>query len=119
MTSVSSILGFVDFQSHLPLQEVAKRLSEELFAGIQFSCEGDGSWDEIPCVHLERNFLGLRVELGGDPNTGYTLELGTALNAISASDGGSTASHEVCDMSIMLKYQLAQIAGLSITEPKY
>jgi hypothetical protein len=54
---------------------VARILSEELFAGVPFVGEDEGIWDEIPAVRLANDFLDLRIELGGDPESGYTLQI--------------------------------------------
>ncbi|MFI5387708.1 MAG: hypothetical protein ACHQ50_16495 [Fimbriimonadales bacterium] len=116
MAAASSIVGFADFLASLPLPEVAKRLSAEMFAGIRFSDDDDGSWDEVPCLHLERDFLGLRVVLGGSDSMGYTLELSTTLRSICASDE-ATELPAVCDVSEMLKNQLARIPGISLSSP--
>ncbi len=118
MAAVSSIVGFADFSSQLSLQEVASRLTDEMFAGISFSCSNEGGWDEVPCLHLERDFAGMRVELGGDPIIGYTLEVSTILGAIPAS-GGSLEVQEVADISVILKTQLARISGISLSPPRY
>ena len=66
MPSVTSLVGFVDFSASRPLHWVADRLSAELFAGIRFVGRHEGTWDEVEAVHLERDFVGLRVELGGN-----------------------------------------------------
>ena len=118
MAAVTSIVGFADFASQLSLQEVSMRLADEMFASISFSCSDDGGWDEGPYLRLELDFLGLRVELGGDPNTGYTLEVSTVLGAIPAS-AGSGELQEVADISAMLRTQLARISGISLASPRY
>jgi hypothetical protein len=116
MAAARSIVGFADFSVSLPLQDVAKCLSAELFAGIRFT-EDPGGWDEVPCLRLERDFLGLRVQLGGNENVGYTLEVDNTLNVICVSD--EAESRTACDVSTMMKSQLARIPGISLRPPKY
>jgi hypothetical protein len=118
MAVVRSIVGFADFVSQLPLEDVAKRLTDEVFGGIPFRCNDDGDWKAGSCLRLEQDFFGVRVELGGDPNSGYTLEVGTVLDAIPALSG-STELQESADVSAMLNAQLARISGLSLTSPRY
>src|SRR5437773_2401491 len=71
------ISAYVDFNHPLPLDGLAQLLSERIFAGIPFTGENTGIWDEVPALRLARDFLGLRVELGGspDPASGYTLQI--------------------------------------------
>jgi hypothetical protein len=117
MASVNAIIGFADFTVAIPLQRVASHVSAAIFAGIRFIPD-PGGWDEVPCLRLERDFLGLRIQLGGSETSGYTLEIDTTLGASIDSLPG-TEGPIVCDVSAMLKHQLAKIPGLTLSEPRY
>jgi hypothetical protein len=52
--------AFVDFTHPDPLHLLAAKLSQALFAGIGFAGEGEGIWDEVPAMRLERDYLGFR-----------------------------------------------------------
>jgi hypothetical protein len=56
------------------LEQVAKKLSERLFCSIAFVADDSGTFEEVPALRLEKNFLGLDIVLHGfDGN--YTLYL--------------------------------------------
>jgi len=77
MTVLCDCSAYVDFTSPLALHALGRVLSERLFAGISFVGENEGIWDEVPALRLERDFLGLRVELGGTSGGegGFTLQI--------------------------------------------
>jgi hypothetical protein len=118
MAQATAIVRFADFSAPLPLREVAKLLSEELFAGVRFTGKDEGIWDEVTAIRLERDFLGLRVVLGGSEVAGYTLEVDTTMSALGDSPAGVGPSTD-CDVSQFLKVQLAQIPGVTLLDPKY
>lgn len=69
--------AYVDFTDRRPLPELAAVLSQRLFAGLPFIGLQEGLWDEVPALRLAGEYLGLRVELGGEPGEtgGFTLQL--------------------------------------------
>lgn len=95
-------LGFVDFKSPLPISQVAKILSSQLFGGIEF-CEKDVDGEhDLGTLCLEHDFLGIQVDIIGEDGK-FTLELGTRPSA------SVLGIDEVCDLSAMLKQHLDQL----------
>ena len=92
-------------QKGFPLRGVAG-------AGMKFTGRDERTWDECPAMRLEWDFMGMRIELGGDEAAGYTLEIGTPLYALG--DG-----NDVGDLSDFIQAQLARIEGITIVLPKY
>lgn len=115
MSRLIHFAAYVDFTYSGSLEELAEVLSQSLFAGLRFVGLGEGIWDEVPAVRLERNFLGLRVELGGAPgrDQGFTLQvepIDFPWNRIPAVE----ASVASVDLSAYLGYLLEQVEGVSL-----
>lgn len=103
----------------MPLTDIARRIAELCFGGIDFVGESEGIWDEIPALRLNRDVLGLEVTLGGNPGRdgGYTIEvlsrepLGGSLPVDPAASKVAT-----CDFSAYLAAQIQQIPGVELTK---
>src|SRR4030095_9253622 len=119
MHDLKFIQAFVDFESRLPLGEVAKLLSREIFAGIQFTGLNEGIWDEVPAMRLEQDFLGLRVVVGGgaDERGSYTLEI-EAADFPWAKIPEAHSQEAVCDISDYVRELLKGITSINLTTPR-
>jgi len=113
MNSLKSLYAVVDFSAPYTLQEMGHRLSTILFGGIEFTGLDEGILDEIPAMRLDRDFMGLRVVLGGKQETGYTLEIETT-NFPWDQVPTDNALSVVCDISGLLAFQLGNIEGVEI-----
>jgi hypothetical protein len=113
MASLIAPSAYVDFTSERPLQEVAADLSNRVFGGIQFTGQGEGLWDEVPAVRLAKRFMGLQVELGGNPGTdgGYTLQVETPDFPWHLVDRARQKEARA-DLTGFLKHLLADIDGI-------
>jgi hypothetical protein len=111
------VQSFTDLSSELPIKELGALLSERIFAGISFVGLEEGILDEIPAMRLERDFLGLRVILGGRPGKegGYTLEIELVDFPWSVVPENES-SEVVCDISAMVKQQLKKVNKVDIIE---
>lgn len=109
MSSASSLIGFADITTPLPIQQVAELLSSRVFGGIRFiEKDVDGEHD-LGTLCLAQDFLGVQVDLfGGDG--GYTLELATRPSAVVAE-----IKSDVCDVSAMLKQRIRTECNLEVT----
>ncbi len=86
MPTVTALQGFADITSSLDLYDVAQRLSEGLFAGIEFVEEDRGTWDGAHALRLARNFLDLEVVLMGGTKNWYTLQVVSAVHPESGTE---------------------------------
>lgn len=111
-----SPVGYVDFTYPGTLEELSRLLSASLFAGISFVGLGEGIWDEVPAVRLERDFLSLRVEMGGSPETGFTLQVEPLRFTFELEDpvGGAAEA----DLTRYLQFLLGGIEGLRVVPPR-
>jgi len=112
MPMVGSVLGFVDFTSALPLNQVAVLLSAQLFGGIRFIEKDVECEDEIGTLSLENDFLGIQVDLLGEAGL-FTLELATRPSA------SVSEVEEVCDLSAMLKQGIERVEALTFDPPRF
>ena len=112
MVNLICPVAYVDFRSTESLASLAEKLSAQLFGGINFIGENTGVWDEVPAVRLERCFLGLSVELGGQHGS-YTLQIEMADFPwdLVSSEERATASVDLSATVIQLlkQVQLAEI----------
>ncbi len=105
-----AILGYANFISSLPNDQVANRLSLELFGGIQFlEFDADEEYDRGR-LYLERDFMGIEVNLLTGDNGRFSIEIGTAVRAF------VKECDTVCDLSEMLKKMLASIPEITVVE---
>ena len=120
MTELKHLSGFVDFEHPAPLLELASVLSVCLFAGIAFVGGDEGNWDEVPALRLENDFLGLRVELGGEPGEagGYTLQVQPVEFPWELIESGK--GHEIqVDLSGYLSFLLERVEGVKLRPPSF
>lgn len=117
MSKLKFIQSFTDISSALSIQALGALLSERIFAGISFVGLDEGILDEIPAMRLDRDFLGLRVILGGRPGKGggYTLEI-ELIDFPWSEVPESDSTEVVCDISEVVKRQLRAIDGVDIIE---
>ncbi len=110
MAMAGYAVGFADFTCASPISQVAELLSSRVFGGIGFiEKDVDGEHD-LGTLTLERDFIGLQVDLFGEDGV-YTLELGTRPSAsVSGVD-------DVSDLSAMLKQQIEKLEELSLSCP--
>ena len=120
MSDLKFIQAFVDFESRLPLLETAKLLSDEVFAGIQFTGLDEGIWDEVPAMRLNRDFLGLRVVVGGgsDEKRSYTLEI-EAFDFPWSKIPEVDSQAAICDLSEYIREQLKEIKDIEVKSPSH
>jgi hypothetical protein len=118
MTVLLAPSAYVDFTSPNPLQDVAAQLSSELFGGIPFIGLGEGVWDEVPAMRLAQRFMGLQVELGGNPGDdgGYTLQVESPEFPWHLVAPGGQKDARV-DLTGFLTHQLSAIAGVTVSSP--
>src|SRR5260370_28436924 len=107
MALAGFVIGFADFKSSHPIREVATILSSKAFGGIRFVDKVVDECHDAGTLTLERNFLGIQVDLFGADGK-YTLEIGTRPSA------SVEKCTEVCDLSEMLKHRLSQITGITV-----
>lgn len=112
MSDLTHLSAYVDFTSSMPLLELASFLSERLFAGIPFVGLDEGIWDEVPAVRLGEDFLRMRVELGGTPDDGYTLQVEPF--------GFPWQEEQIVvqvDFADYLRFLLMRLEGISVNTP--
>lgn len=110
MGSALAYLGYANFISSLPADEVANRLSSELFGGIRFlEFDADEEYD-VGRLYLERDFMGILVNLLTGDDGRFSIEVGTAVRAC------VKERVPVCDLSEMLKKMLANIPDITVVE---
>ena len=119
MHDLKFIRAYVDFESRLPLIEIAKLLSREIFAGIQFTGLNEGIWDEVPAMRLDQDFLGLRVVVGGgaDEKRSYTLEIEAADFPWSAIPEAHS-QEAICDIFDYVRELLKRVTSINMTAPR-
>ncbi len=119
MPDIVFLQAYGDFESHLTLKDIARRMTETCFGGIEFVGENEGIWDEVPALRLNGGVLGLEVILGGGPGKdgSYTLEVSSREplgGALPPDPEGSKAA--ICDFSSYLAALLQQVPGVEIKD---
>jgi hypothetical protein len=88
---ISEIKGWVTLKTTLDLNDLGKILSKTIFSNIPFVGEEENIHEHIPAVYLEKEWLGLRVELGGFSgfldDDGYSIIVKTSYNLKINSEG--------------------------------
>ena len=117
MTVISVLQASVDFESSMPLTEVARAIGSTCFGGVPFVGENTGIWDEVPAVRLSKDIIALEIIVGGspEPDGGFTLEVISREQMggdIQVDAEGSRAA--VCDISAYLTALIEQIPGITI-----
>ena len=110
MALAGFVVGFADFRLSLPLYDAAAVISERVFGGIRFVEKKEDDECDIPTLRLEHDFAGIGAELIGSDDS-YTIEICTRPSASVAE------TPDVCDLSAMLKQQLARVPGVILMPP--
>jgi hypothetical protein len=116
MDGLRLIAAHVDFEYGSSLGELARVLSDRVFAGIEFTGEGTGIWDEVPAMKLARRFLGFDVELGGGEGE-YTLAIDMPdfpWDLVPNADDPSVSAAVCVDISGYVVFLLGQIPEITV-----
>jgi hypothetical protein len=115
MPQLLSPYAFVDFRCPGELKDVAHKVSQHLFGGIEFVGENTGIWDEVPAVRLRARILGMEIELGGC-NGEYILQIDTVgVPWAEIPTEEHPKSH--ADLSGYVAYLLEQLDGVEMLPP--
>jgi hypothetical protein len=115
MPAAKSFAAFVDFTYPRDLDDLASVLSAELFAGLQFVGREEAMWDEVPAVRLEKDFLGIRVELGGTPGEDGCFSIHLQPLRIPAEGAAAlSAERERADLTEYLAFLLHEVPGVGL-----
>lgn len=108
---VGFFIGFVDFESSLPKNQVLELLSSEMFGGIKLIEKDVDDDHNLGYLCLAKDFLGIQIDLCTNDKGGYTIELGTVGPPHPDIDG-------IASFDLLLKERIQGIGDFEFTDPK-